>query len=614
MDKASLNRRLKFIDEYVSASNAATGSKYDPNSNVSTKNLATLTCELGKKDLIHINRSLMMKYIKDLYGEDLAQKYLEDLDSHIIYRHDETSLFPYCCSISLYPYLLNGLKGLGGSSAVPKHANSFIGGMINLLFLVASQFAGAVAIPEFLTYFDHFLRVDYGEDYQEHLDDKFGGLTIRHMIEDWFQQFIYSINQPAGARNYQSPFINIAYFDKYYFESVFKDFVFPDGDEPNWESTKKLQKMFMKWFNKERLSAPITFPVETANILVENGEYKDKEMADFFAEMWAEGHSFFMYQSDSVDALASCCRLRNAIEDNVFSYTLGAGGIETGSKCVITMNLNRIIQNWAHSGKDKESLVDYLKPIINRVHAYLHAWNAKLWDDYNHDMLPVYKAGFIDLDKQFLTVGVNGFLEAAEFLGIETRPDNEMYRQFAASVLGTVETLNKEHRQEHLRFNLEFVPAENLAVKNYNWDKKDGYWVPTVRNMYNSYFFPVEDTSIDPISKFFYQGKGFADVCSGGVAAHINLDSHLTKEQYRKLMDVAVKAGCNYFTYNIPNTICNKCGHIDKRYLHSCPECGSDDLDYMTRIIGYMTRISRWSEPRQIEGAARYYGKVDKID
>lgn len=466
MDKRSLEKRLKFIDEYTTASNAATGSKYDPNSNVATKNLATLTCEVGKKDLIHLNRSLMMRHIEKLYGKDLADKYIEDLDNHIIYRNDESSLFPYCCSISLYPYLLNGLKDLGGSSAVPKHANSFIGGIINLVFLVASQFAGAVAIPEFLTYFDHFLRKDYGDDYQDYLDTNFGviggnPITIRHMIEDWFQQFIYSINQPAGARNYQSPFINIAYFDRYYFESVFKDFVFPDGDQPNWESTKKLQKMFMKWFNKERLSAPITFPVETANILVEDGKYKDEEMADFFAEMWSEGHSFFMYQSDSVDALASCCRLRNAIEENVFSYTLGAGGIETGSKCVITLNLNRIVQNWDREGR-KEDLPTYLTPIVNRVHAYLHGWNDKLWTDFNNDMLPVYKAGFIELDKQFLTVGVNGFLEAAEYLGIEPNPENKEYQKLALDLLGTIEDLNKKHRQEHL-----ITLKHNNVIKNY---------------------------------------------------------------------------------------------------------------------------------------------------
>lgn len=624
MNKIDLDKKLKFIDDYYKAANPASGSKYDSNSNVATKNLASLSCEVVKKDIINLNRGITMRYIEKISDQGLAQQYLNDIDSHILYRHDETSLLPYCCSISLYPFLLNGLKGLGGSSAAPKHANSFIGGVINLIFLVSSQFAGAVAIPEFLTYFDHFLRKDYGEDYQNHLDDNFdivghNSLTLRHMIEDWFQQFIYSINQPAGARNYQCPFVNIAYFDKYYFESIFKDFVFPDGDIPSWESTKNLEKMFMNWFNNERTYAPITFPVETANILVENGSYKDVDMADFFAEMWSKGHSFFMYQSDSVDSLSSCCRLRNGVEENVFSYTLGAGGIETGSKCVMTLNLNRIVQDWYKEGMII-SLEDYITKITDRVHIYLKAWDSKLRDDLANNMLPVYSAGFIDLDKQFLTVGVNGFLEAAEFLqqhvghkyiGIEPEPFNQQYRDLCKDLLGTIERLNREHKTKQIKFNLEFVPAENLASKNYEWDKKDGYWVPQCRNLYNSYFYPVEDTTIDPISKFFYQGEGFADICSGGVALHCNLENHLTKEQYRMLMDVAVKAGCNYFTYNIPSTICNDCGHIDKRYLKKCPVCGSENLDYMTRIIGYLTRVSRWSEPRQIESKKRYYAHVD---
>lgn len=624
MDKRNLDKKLKFIDDYYKAANPASGSKYDSNSNVATKNLASLSCEVIKKDIIDLNRAITTKYIEQISDEGLAQQYLKDIDSHIIYRHDETSILPYCCSISLYPFLLNGLKGLGGSSDIPQHANSFIGGIINLVFLVSSQFAGAVAIPEFLTYFDHFLRKDYGDDYQDYLDHNFGTIggnpiTLRHMIEDWFQQFIYSINQPAGARNYQSPFVNIAYFDKYYFESIFKDFVFPDGDIPNWESTKKLEKMFMLWFNEERTKAPITFPVETANILVEDGKYKDEDMADFFAEMWSKGHSFFMYQSDSVDSLSSCCRLRNGVEENVFSYTLGAGGIETGSKCVITLNLNRIVQDWYNQGM-LMPLEEYITKITNRVHIYLTAWDAKLRDDLENNMLPVYSAGFIDLDKQFLTVGVNGFLEAAEFLqqysnhkyaGIEAEPFNQQYRDLCKDILGTIERLNREHKTKHIKLNLEFVPAENLASKNYQWDKKDGYWVPECRNLYNSYFYPVEDQSIDAVTKFFYQGEGFADICSGGVALHCNLENHLTKDQYRMLMDVAVKAGCNYFTYNIPNTLCNDCGHIDKRYLKKCPKCGSENIDYMTRIIGYLTRVSRWSTPRQIEAKKRYYDHID---
>lgn len=611
----NITKKMKFIKDYTLAKNAASGSQYDANANVTMKNISTMECELGKKDLIDVNRAITEKYLKQLYGEELIEQYEKDLANHIEYVHDETSLKPYCAAISLYPYLLNGLKDLGGSSGVPQHANGFIGGLINLVYQVASQFAGAVAIPEFLTYFDHFLRKDFGDDYDKHLDDIVESSTsykrtLKQKIEDWFQQFVYSINQPAGARNYQSPFTNIAYFDKYYFESIFKDFVFPDGDEPKWESTKELQKLFMNWFNEERTKEILTFPVETFNLLVDKktGKYMDDEMADFAAEMHSKGHSFFIYQSDSADALSSCCRLKNAIEDNTFSYTLGAGGIQTGSKKVITLNLNRIVQDWYRTKEEtKQTLSEYLKPIVERIHKYLEAWNQWLHDLYDADLLPVYKAGFIDLDRQYLTIGVNGFVEAAEFLGIEINPDCEEYKKLASEILDTIEEVNRKTRTEHHKANIEFVPGENAAVKLYQWDKEDGYVVPETRNCYNSYFYIVEDTHTSPIKKFYYQGTGFADKCSGGVALHNNLSEHLSKAQYRYLMDVAVKAGCNYWTYNIPNTICNECGHIDKRMLSECPNCHSKNIDYATRIIGYLKRVSNFSVPRQEEASRRYY-------
>ena len=636
MDQKTLEKKLKFIDDYSHASNAATGSQYDSNANVASTNLATQECELGKKDFIDLNRALVKRYLCKLYGEDneIISQFESDLKNHIIYSHDESSLKPYCVAASLYPFLLEGLSGLGGSAFAPKHANSYIGSLINLVFLLASQFAGAVAIPEFLTYFDHFLRLDYGQDYINHLDDvveKVGEheFTLRHKIEDWFQQFVYSVNQPAGARNYQSPFINISYFDKGYFESIFKDFFFPDFDEPCWETTKELQKMFMRWFNKEREKTTITFPVESFNLLVdkETHKYVDEESADFAAEMHSLGHSFFIYQSDSADSLSSCCRLRNGIEENIFSTSMGAGGIMTGSKKVITLNLNRIVQDWFNNEinvkykRNRQTLSEYLSVIVKRVHKYLNAWNAKLHDDFDNDMLPAYKAGFIDLDKQFLTVGVNGFVEAAEFLqlmndyvpdeykNMKVDPSNNAYRQLAKDILGTIKELNRSARDEHHKYNTEFVPGENASAKLYAWDKKDGYVVPKGRNLYNSYFYVVEDTTIDPVKKFYYQGNGFASECDGGVALHCNLSEFLSKRQYRLLMDIAVKAGCNYFTYNIPATICNDCGCRDKRYLHECPKCGSKNLDYETRIIGYLRRVSNFSEARQLEASRRFYAK-----
>ncbi len=609
MDQRTLDKKLKFIEDYKHASNASTGSKFDANANVTTKCIATLQTELGKKDLIDLNRALTKQYLT----EELQEQYELDLKNHIIYSHDESSIMPYCVAISLYPFLLNGLKDLGGSSDVPKHANSYIGGVINLIFLIAGQFAGAVAVPEFIPYFDYFLRIDYGQDYIQHLDDvieSFGNrkLTLRTKIEDWFQQFVYSANQPAGARNYQSPFTNIAYFDKGYFDSIFKDFIFPNGDEPCWETTKELQKMFMIWFNKERTKSIITFPVETMNLLWDKNTHKyvDEEMADFTAYMWEQGHSFFLYNSDSADALSSCCRLKNAIEENVFSYTLGAGGIETGSKKVITLNINRIVQDWYNSKEDIE-LKDYIRPIVKRVHKYLSAFNDYLWDLYNSDLLTVYKAGFIDLDKQYLTVGFNGFIEAAEFLGIEIKHTSEEYKQFAKDILETIKNIDIEDRTEHCKYNCEQVPAENLGAKNYQWDKKDGYWVPESRECYNSYFYPVEDSSYNLIEKMYLQGKDFSGCLDGGSAYHCNIDSYMSKLQYRHLMDVAIKSGCSYFTFNCPNTICNECGHIDKNKLDECPICHSKNIDYATRVIGYLKRVSNFSEVRQREASTRAY-------
>ena len=596
MQPDTTENKIAFIRKYMTAKNAATGSDVDQNANVSNKNIATMAAELPKKDIIALNRELMRQKLTSMYGEEFAAQYEKDLAHH---------------TISLYPFLLDGLTKIGGSSTAPQHLDSFCGSFINLIFLVAGQFAGATATPEFLTYFDHFARKDYGPNYIDRLDEvvefTYRPSTLRDKLEHYFAQIVYTLNQPAGARGYQSIFWNIAYFDRDYFNSIFKDFVFPDGDEPCWETTKELQKLFMKWFNAERLKNILTFPVETANMHTVDGQYSDTETADFMAEMWAEGASFFMYQSDSVDSLSSCCRLRNGIEDNTFSYTLGAGGIETGSKGVITLNLNRIVQDWTR--ESDETLPLYITNIVNRVHKYLTAFNEIIWDYKNAGLLTIFNAGFIDLDRQYLTIGINGFVEGAEYLGIPIDADSAEYQLYAKDILETIKNLNIAARTDKCKFNTEFVPAESLGVKNAKWDKRDGYKVP--RDCYNSYFYIVEDKTIDPIKKFRFQGIKFTGCCDGESALQNNLDEQLTARQYRMLMDVAVKEGCNYFTYNVMNTICNECGYISKHTLDTCPKCGSKDVDYATRIIGYLKRISAFSAARQIEADNRAYNKLN---
>lgn len=597
---------LNFIDKYKKALNASTGSEVDSNANVENKNVTTLTGELYKKEAIGTNRLMMVNKITELYGEELSVEYIRQLDSHEIYRHDETNpLLPYCVSITMYPFLFNGLESIGGISSAPTNLQSFNGSFVNLVFAIASQFAGAVSTPEYLTYMDYFIRKEYGDDYhlnaEKVVDLSRKQRSIDNIITSSFQQVVYSLNQPAAARNFQSVFWNIAYFDKPYFNGIFDGFVFPDATEPQWDSVSWLQKRFMNWLNEERLKKVITFPVETVNLLDDGSSYVDKDWSDFVAEMYSKGHSFFTYRSSSVDSLASCCRLRNEITDNTFSFTLGAGGVSTGSKGVITININRLIQNVI---KNKEDISEKIRVQVNKIHKYLTAYNEIVKESYKARLLPVYEAGYISLEKQFLTIGINGFVEGAEFLGINISA-NEDYFKYGETILKPIYEENKQARTEEIMFNTEFVPAENLGVKNAKWDRKDGYVVP--RDCYNSYFYIVEDENNNLLDKFILHGERLTRYLDGGSALHANLKEHLTKDQYKKLLENSIKTGCSYFTFNIPNTICNKCGHISKQKLSRCEKCGSDDLDFITRIIGYLKRVSKFSEDRQKEAENRHY-------
>lgn len=888
-----------------------------------------------------------------------------------------------CVAITMYPFLTDGLTKIGGISTPPTDTKSYCGEFVNLVFSIASQFAGAVATPEFLMYMDYFLRKDYGEDYVSRIGEVVEATvkqrTLSQVIDNYFQQVVHSMNMPTGARGYQTVFWNIGYFDKPYFDGVFGDFRFPDGTAPKWETLSWLQKHFMNWFNEERSKYVLTFPVETMALLTDgNDDFVDKEYADFTAEMWSKGHSFFCYLSDSPDSLSSCCfckdtkvlwksstsgvhltsleelhntkwepekknlkifhngswvagksiklpnrkmykvttlnnkeffmtdnhinltlrgevetkdittddylmfntqvlnavpendehltyeqgfvvgaflgdgsfgcevkgciyetnfsqnidkyqkcmemidkcaeqmgiptraylsavynnvypvhisskelvafiqrwtlwergtyaynkklnldcllqsvefrkgildgwyntdggnsnrcyttskelaedmealitslgmnsiinvsdrtdepcefrgisysrnyplycvrwyescnhrsnkdachawvkrnnsiyfkvasieevdysddvyciecrnqdepyftlpsglithncRLRNSISRDkthnvtTHQYSMGTASVATGSKSVMTINLNRLVQDAFNNGDNctKErtyaNIMQSLDEMVTRVHKYQHAFNEILKDFYKAHMLPVYEAGFISMKKQYLTIGVNGLTDAAKFLNIEPKPCDE-YHEFVNNILETINKCNRRDKTPDLMFNTEFVPGENLSHKNYEWDRKAGYKVSKSHNMYSSYFYDPEDTSLTIIDKFKLHGKEYVQYLDGGSALHMNLDEHLSKEQYRQLMKAAAHYGTNYFTYNVRNTVCNDCGYISKNTEYVCPKCGSENIDYLTRVIGYLKRVSNFSEARQKEAKIRYYdGEPVKI-
>lgn len=582
---AQVTKKIDFIDQYIISSNAADGSKVDANANVTSKNIATMEAELNKDINIQVNRALVKRKIETLFGEELANEYTRQIESHEIYVHDETSLKPYCVSISMYPFLFDGLTKLGGESRAPQHLESFCGEFVNLVFAVSSQFAGALATVEFLMYFDHFAVKDYGENYLE---------THEKLIANHLQHVVYAINQPAAARGYQSVFWNISIYDEAYFNSMFGDFVFPDMTKPKWEYVKRLQTFFMKWFNAERNKAILTFPVVTAAMLVKDGKPVDTEFTNMCAQELSEGNSFFIYQSENADSLASCCRLRNEISDNTFSYSLGAGGVATGSINVITLNMNRLVQKGADIVTE-----------VQKIHKYQVAYRTLINEYEAAGLLPVYKAGFISLDKQFLTIGINGMVEAAESQGIHVG-NNDVYKVFVNKYLHAIYNENKRAKTKYgYMFNTEFVPAENLGVKNAMWDKEDGLFVP--RNCYNSYFYKVEDPKTNTLDKIILHGKEIIKYLDGGSALHLNLEEAPNKDGFVNLIHATAKAGCNYFCFNIKITICNECEHIDKQTTYSCNKCNSKNVDHGTRVIGYLKRVSSFSSGRQKEHQLRHY-------
>ena len=627
-----IRERIDYMDKYSNSSdNAASSSETDANSNVTLKNVANLEGEVYKTTNRIIQRQRMKDELNKLFPE-VSKQYEKDLDQHIIYTHDEATspvLKQYCMAVSLYPLMAEGVGNIDGITPTPPNdLQSFSGQITNLIFLLSSQCKGAVAVGEYFVALNYYIVKEYGNNWYDHIDDVITTnickkeRTIRDAIYKAFKQFIYGINQPAGNRSFQSPFTNISYFDKTYFNSLFADFYYPDNTKPEWKAINILQKMFMKFFNKLRTTQILTFPVETMAMVYDpkTNDIIDQEYKDFTAEMYAEGHSFFTYISDSADSLSSCCRLRNQLTTNTFSPTSGLTGIMTGSVNVITLNINRIIQDCYKAyelkmnGRWKENtsfLKNYLIDILERVYKYHIAYKTMLYDLEDKGMLAASNGGYIHISKLYSTIGINGLNEAAKFLGLSVS-NNKEYIDFLQFILGIIKEQNTIHsirdKKRPFIFNSEVVPAESLGGKNYRWDKEDGYIVPEDENLYNSYFYDAHDnTSV--LDKFILHGKQTCEFTDGGSALHCNLEDHLSKEQYLKLIDFAIKNGTNYFTFNIPNSKCDDCGYITKHPIIKCPKCGSIHITQYSRVIGYLRPISSFGKDRQIEAAKRVYSK-----
>lgn len=630
-----VRKKKKFISNYIESDNTANAT-IDDNSNVSNHNIAVLNSEIHKEENQEINYRMLRDKLKELYP-DFDYKQMDRDFNTIAYLHDSSSQIgmPYCVAITMYPFLINGIKDLGGLSASPKNIDSFCGMFVNLVFAVASQFKGAVATPSVLLCMDYFLRKEWGDNYYNlHNEIISGNLcnrkqTIRGQIHQYFQQIVYSLMQPCGSRGNQSVFWNLSIFDKPFFDTMYGEFYFPDGTKPNWESFNWLQKDFLHWLNQERLKCILTFPVVSLCLIYQDNKFVDEDLYKFACQEYAEGNSFFTYISDSADSLSSCCRLSSKIEKPQFNFTNGQLSEMTGSKNVITLNLNRITQDYFKTAdtnyfgasgilykditeEDMQGFREYLINILERIYKYQISYNECLKYLKESGLLPVYNAGFINMNKQYLTIGINGLNQAWEFLGGKCNKSKD-YERFCNLIFTTIKEQNQLHKTKELMFNTEFTPCESAAIKLYNRDKKDGYWIPKDTNLYASYIFKPNDKEISIFDKIYLHGKTFCgDNLDGGSAAHINLDAHLSVEQYKKILKYAAEVGCKYFTFNIPNCECKDCGFIAKQPFDKCPKCGSTNISLWDRVIGYLTEIKNWSKGRQIEQKTRVYSNGKK--
>lgn len=625
-----VDSKLNFISNYINSDNTANAT-IDDNSNVANRNIAVLNSEIHKEDNREVNLRILRDKVKELYPEFNYKQMDIDFNT-IAYLHDSSSQIgmPYCVAITMYPFLINGIRDLGGLSAAPKNIDSFCGMFINLVFAIASQFKGAVATPGVLLCMDWFLRKEWGDNYYQKSDIIISSehclrqQTIKGQIHQYFQQIVYSLMQPSGSRGNQSVFWNLSIFDKPFFNTMYGDFYFPDGSKPQWESLQWLQKDFLHWFNQERLKCILTFPVVSLCLIYQDNKFVDEDLYEFACQEYSEGNSFFTYISDSADSLSSCCRLSSKISKPQFNFTNGQLSEMTGSKNVITLNLNRIVQDYfktvntnyfGASGtlykditeEDMHGFKEYLVDILDRIYKYQIAYNECLKYLKENKLLPVYDAGFIDMKKQYLTIGINGLNQAWEYLGGKCNKNKE-YENFCNLIFTTIKEQNQLHKTKELMFNTEFTPCESAAIKLYNKDKKDGYWVPEDTNLYASYIFKPNDSEISILDKIYLHGRNFCgDNLDGGSSAHLNLDSHLSVEQYRKLLKYAAEVGCKYFTFNIPNCECDDCGFIAKQPFKKCPKCSSTNVSLWDRVIGYLTKIKNWSAGRQIEQKTRVY-------
>ncbi|HQQ18450.1 MAG TPA: anaerobic ribonucleoside-triphosphate reductase, partial [Fervidobacterium sp.] len=535
--------------------------------------------------------------MKRLFGLDEAKKFLRYEMYGDIYLHDahHSAFEPYCYAYSLRPIVEKGLFFIDSIRSIPaKHLSSYIQHVIQFVMFASNQQSGAVGLPDFFVWLTYYYLQDI----------KNGTIPAgqeKKYLHQHFQIFTYSINQPI--RGTQSPYTNFTYLDRNYINAIFDGETYPNGEPiTNYvEEIIAMQKEFWTWIRDEREKQMFTFPVLTASLLYKDGRFVDEDSARFINSVNLKWQDTNWYVSDSIDAVASCCRLTSSTKELRFKFgadklkgmsnSIGGSDLNIGSFKVVTLNFPRIALETKDKGSFKEKLVEK----VRHVQMVLASIRSILQERIQQGVLPLYNLGLMDMNRQYGTVGINGLYESMEILGLtEEDIDGIMYTEegetFVNDILETIGKLNEEAFEKFgFTFNIEQVPAEKAAV---TLAEKDKLLYGTDYVLYSNQWLPLT-TDTDMLNRIRYSGM-FDRKVSGGAILHINVDAPFrTEEDSWNMVNLVAKMGVMYFAFNQKISICEE-GHAF--YGEQCPMCGKGRIDEYVRIVGYLVPVRSFNK------------------
>lgn len=573
------------------SSKVTSDASIDANANVDDVSVIAYTVELPKPFFRLNSYYILWKELRRLYGLQVANEIVEMQLTGDIYIHDFHGVaagMPYCFNYSTYDIMTKGLPMIRKIKSVPpKHLHAFKSQLEQFTIIASNSTLGATGLADLLVILAYYTQniLKTKSDAHYHFVSEEDCWTY---VKEMLTSFIYSVNFSLRAN--QSPFTNISVYDKYFLEKLCEDYIFPDGSTADLDVVQRLQSIYLDIMNQEMRRTPITFPVTTACFSVDTDKnILDEEFLSFIAEKNKDFGFINIYCGDS-STLSSCCRLRSET-DNEYFNSFGSGSSKIGSLGVVTINFPRLAIRYKD---DKTKFITELKKMVEVCARINNAKRKVVEKRIKNGNEPLYSLGFMDLSKQYSTVGVNGFNECIEIMGFNIlNPDGQ---ELAIHILETINLVNNRlQKQYNSPHNTEQIPGEGTSIKLADKDKLLNY--QNQYDIYSNQFIPLI-TNADMLDRIRLQGL-FDRHFSGGSILHVNVDTQINDSQHiQDLIRSTAKAGVVYHAINYNLQECEN-GHMSVGKTESCHVCGKPIVNNYTRVVGFLTNVKNWHKVRR---------------